>query len=47
MTSTAENKTVVDEFIQALFTKGGLLAVDRYLADDFPGRKACRYREQP
>jgi hypothetical protein len=35
MTSTAENKTVVEEFIQALFTKGDLLAVDRYLADDF------------
>src|SRR6516162_10535834 len=35
MTGTAENKTVVDEFIQALFTKGDLLAVDRYLADDF------------
>jgi hypothetical protein len=35
MTSTAENKTVVDEFIQALFTKGDLLAVDRYPADDF------------
>jgi hypothetical protein len=98
MTSTAENETVVDEFIQALFTKGDLLAVDRYLSDDFvahdapmaglsgdaagfrdaattlraafpdftehvqvgalklllasdfmpiPGRKACRYREQP
>jgi hypothetical protein len=29
MTTTAENKTVVDEFIQALFTKGDLLAVDR------------------
>jgi SnoaL-like polyketide cyclase len=98
MTSTAENKMVVDEFIQALFTKGDLLAVDRNLADDIvahdppmaglsgdaagfrdaattlraafpdfteraqvgalklllasdcmliPGRKACRYREQP
>jgi hypothetical protein len=98
MTGTAENKTVVDEFIQALFTKGDLSAVDRYLADDcvahdppmaglsgdaagfrdaaatlraafpdftqhaqvgalnlllasdcwlIPGRKACRYREQP
>jgi hypothetical protein len=35
MTITAENKTVVDEFIQALFRKGDLLAVDRYLADDF------------
>jgi hypothetical protein len=35
MTSTAENKTVVDEFIQLLFTKGDPLAVDRYLADDF------------
>jgi hypothetical protein len=34
MTSTAENKMVVDEFFQALFTKGDLLAVDRNLADD-------------
>jgi steroid delta-isomerase-like uncharacterized protein len=35
MTTTAENKTVVDDFIQGLFTKGDLSAVDRYLADDF------------
>jgi ketosteroid isomerase-like protein len=35
MTSTAENKTVVDEFIQALFRKGDLLASTAYLADDF------------
>jgi steroid delta-isomerase-like uncharacterized protein len=35
MTTTEQNKTVVDEFIQALFTKGDLSAVDRYLDDDF------------
>jgi steroid delta-isomerase-like uncharacterized protein len=35
MTNTEHNKVVVDEFIQALFTKGDLSAVDRYLADDF------------
>jgi len=35
MTSTAENKTEVDEFTQARFTKGDLSAVDSYLADDF------------
>lgn len=35
MTTTDENKRVVDEFIQALFTKGDLSATDRYLADDF------------
>jgi hypothetical protein len=34
MTSTAEHKTVVEEFIQALFTKGDRLVVDRYPADD-------------
>jgi steroid delta-isomerase-like uncharacterized protein len=35
MNTTEDNKTVVDDFIQALFTKGDLSAVDRYLADDF------------
>ena len=35
MTTTEQNKTIVDEFIQALFTKGDLSAVDRYLAEDF------------
>ena len=35
MTTTEENKTVVEEFIQALFTKNDLSAVDRYLADNF------------
>ena len=34
-TSEENNKAVVDEFIQALFTNGDLSAVDRYLADDF------------
>jgi steroid delta-isomerase-like uncharacterized protein len=29
------NKQIVDEFIQALFTRGELDAVDRYLAPDF------------
>lgn len=35
MTTTEDNKAVVDAFIQALFTKGDLSAVDRYLTDDF------------
>jgi steroid delta-isomerase-like uncharacterized protein len=35
MTTTEDNKTVVTEFIQALFTKGDLDAVDQYLAEDF------------
>jgi steroid delta-isomerase-like uncharacterized protein len=35
MTTTEKNKTVVDDFIQALFTTGDPSAVDRYLADDF------------
>jgi len=35
MTTTEENKTIVREFIQALFTKGDLHAVDDYLAEDF------------
>jgi steroid delta-isomerase-like uncharacterized protein len=35
MTINEQNKTVVHEFIQALFTKGDLSAVDHYLADDF------------
>ncbi len=35
MTTTEQNKTVVDEFIQTLFTKGDLSAVDHYLAEDF------------
>ena len=35
MITTQETKTVVDDFIQALFTKGDLSAVDRYLAHEF------------
>lgn len=35
MTTTKTNKAVVTEFIDALFTKGDLSAVDRILADDF------------
>jgi steroid delta-isomerase-like uncharacterized protein len=35
MTTTEQNKTLVFEFIDALFTKGDLQAVDRYLAVDF------------
>ncbi len=35
MTTTEKNKTIVREFIQALFTKGTLDAVDDYLAEGF------------
>jgi steroid delta-isomerase-like uncharacterized protein len=35
MTNIEENKTIVSEFIQALFTRGDLDAVDEYLAEDF------------
>jgi steroid delta-isomerase-like uncharacterized protein len=35
MTTTEENKTIVTDFIGALFTKGDPTAVDRYLAEDF------------
>jgi steroid delta-isomerase-like uncharacterized protein len=35
MTITEQNKAIVEDFIQALFTKGDVAAVDRYLADDF------------
>lgn len=35
MTTTEQNKTTVTEFIDSLFTKGELDAVDRYLAEDF------------
>ncbi len=35
MTITERNKAIVDEFIQTLFTKGDVSAVDRYLAEDF------------
>lgn len=35
MTTTEQNKTVVRDFIDALFTKGDLDAVDEYLAEDF------------
>lgn len=35
MTTTEKNKTTVTEFIDALFTKGDLDAVDTYLAEDF------------
>jgi steroid delta-isomerase-like uncharacterized protein len=33
--TTEENKTVVRDFIDSLFTKGDLGAVDDYLAEDF------------
>ncbi|MEN3284396.1 MAG: hypothetical protein V7607_5536 [Solirubrobacteraceae bacterium] len=33
--SEQHNKQIVDEFIQALFTRGELDAVDRYLSPDF------------
>jgi steroid delta-isomerase-like uncharacterized protein len=35
MTDLEHNKTVVRDYIDALFTQGDLSAVDRYLADDF------------
>ena len=35
MTTTEDNKRVVNEFIQALFTKGDVSAVERHLAADF------------
>lgn len=35
MTTTEENKTIVNDFITALFTKGDPNAVDDYLAEDF------------
>jgi steroid delta-isomerase-like uncharacterized protein len=35
MTTTEENKTIVSDFIAALFTKGDLDSVDEYLAEDF------------
>jgi steroid delta-isomerase-like uncharacterized protein len=35
MTDIEQNKSIVSEFIEALFTKGDLEAVDRYLAPDF------------
>ena len=35
MTTIEENKQIVDRFIQDLFTKGDLTAVDTYLAEDF------------
>ncbi len=35
MTTTEDNKTIVRDFIGALFTKGDPNAVDDYLADDF------------
>jgi steroid delta-isomerase-like uncharacterized protein len=35
MTRTDANKQIVDEFITALFTKGDLTAVDRYLDPGF------------
>ena len=35
MTTTEENKTIVTDFIGALFTKGDLDAVDDFLAEDF------------
>jgi predicted ester cyclase len=35
MTNTAEHKRIVDDFIQSLFTRGDLAAVDRYLDPGF------------
>ena len=35
MDITEQNKNTVTSFIQALFTKGDLGAVDEYLAEDF------------
>lgn len=35
MTTTQQNKAIVSEFIEALFSRGELDAVDRYLAPDF------------
>jgi steroid delta-isomerase-like uncharacterized protein len=35
MTTTEQNKTIVRDFIDGLFTKGDLGAVDNYLAEDF------------
>jgi steroid delta-isomerase-like uncharacterized protein len=35
MTTTESNKAIVRDFIEALFTKGDLGAVDDYLAEDF------------
>jgi steroid delta-isomerase-like uncharacterized protein len=35
MTNTDENKTIVRDFIDGLFTKGDLGAVDDYLSEDF------------
>jgi steroid delta-isomerase-like uncharacterized protein len=35
MSTTESNKTVVTDFIDGLFTKGDLGAVDTYLAEDF------------
>lgn len=35
MTNIDDNKTIVRDFIDALFTKGDTGAVDRYLSDDF------------
>ena len=35
MTTIEQNKQIVDDFIQGLFTKGDLTAADTYLADDF------------
>jgi steroid delta-isomerase-like uncharacterized protein len=35
MTDTERNKATVREFIDALFTRGDLSAVDTYLAEDF------------
>ena len=35
MTTTEKNKITVTEFIDALFTRGDLDAVDEYLAEDF------------
>jgi steroid delta-isomerase-like uncharacterized protein len=38
MTTTEQNKAIVREFIDGLFTKGDLGAVDTYLAEDFVNR---------
>ncbi|HZQ59115.1 MAG TPA: ester cyclase [Acidimicrobiales bacterium] len=40
MTTQEDNKAVVHDFIEALFTKGDLSAVDRYLAAGFVAHDA-------
>src|ERR671933_44587 len=42
MTTTEQNKAIVDEFIQALFTKGDVSAVDRSMPDLAPDAAGFR-----